>query len=105
MDTKEEVKEEVETMDVDYDAVQKAQKNTTGELGPICNYCGGYGFTLAFGTASSSAGCPRCFGTGVEPVNTWQLQTQVIDIAKQLNELKQLILTLAPKQEEDKKDE
>jgi hypothetical protein len=40
-------------------------KNTDGKLGPICGYCGGYGFTnsLAPGT---SAGCARCGGSGID---------------------------------------
>lgn len=38
--------------------------NTDGAKGPICNYCGGYGFTNV--ATGGSAGCQRCLGSGVD---------------------------------------
>lgn len=52
-----------------------AGKNITGELGPICNYCGGYGYTNGLG--GNSSGCPRCNGDGIEPVDVRELKEQV----------------------------
>jgi hypothetical protein len=40
-------------------------KNTDGALGPICHYCGGYGFTNTM-EARRSASCPHCLGSGVD---------------------------------------
>lgn len=88
-------------LSVDADKLLQAAKNTRGELGPICNFCGGYGFTLAFGTEGNSKGCPRCFGTGVEPVNTWELQKQVIELAKGMKELKEIIIKFAGEKLQD----
>jgi len=39
-------------------------KNVDGTLGPICNHCGGYGFTNSIG--KTSLGCPYCLGSGVD---------------------------------------
>lgn len=41
-------------------------KNTDGTLGPICNTCGGFGFTHTLVNGGGSAGCPHCLGTGVD---------------------------------------
>jgi len=67
------------------------QKNTRGDLGPICNFCGGFGFTLTIG-GTGSAGCQRCGQTGVEPVDTQALKIQVNQLSQQLNELKGIIV-------------
>lgn len=50
-------------------------KNTDGHLGPICNNCGGYGFTNLIN--GGSGGCIRCQGEGVEPVNVRELANKV----------------------------
>lgn len=76
---------------VDTEHLTKEHKNNRGRLGPQCTYCGGYGYTLSIMTGGSS-GCNRCLQTGVEPVNTWELQKQVIDLSKQLVELKDIII-------------
>ena len=39
-------------------------KNTDGTLGPVCGYCGGYGYTNV--VTGGSAGCPHCLGSGVD---------------------------------------
>lgn len=50
-------------------------KNTDGSLGPICNNCGGYGFTnLMTGGAAS---CVFCHGDGIEPINVRELAGKV----------------------------
>lgn len=53
------------------------QKNTDGHLGPICNNCGGYGYTLTFGSLSSSAGCHACNQSGIAQPTAQQLQEQI----------------------------
>jgi hypothetical protein len=70
----------------------KAPKNVRGALGPICNYCGGYGFTLAFGQTGNSKGCTHCDQTGVEPMSNIDIQRQIIKLNEQLLELKEIIL-------------
>lgn len=66
-------------------------KNQDGHLGPICGYCGGYGFTNSLKSGESS-GCRRCNGGGVEPPDLFQLQKdvdtlrgQVADILRRLS--------------------
>lgn len=66
-------------------------KNVYGKLGPICNFCGGLGFTLNI--TSGSQGCQRCDQTGIEPVNTHELK-------KDVEEIKKLLLKLIKKQNE-----
>ncbi|MDE2100935.1 MAG: hypothetical protein KGL39_27055 [Patescibacteria group bacterium] len=62
------------------------QKNNRGTLGPICDYCGGYGFTnMLNDMGGRSAGCPKCFGTGIEPVDTRQLKSDVDQLMKTVN--------------------
>jgi len=41
-------------------------KNTSGELGPICNNCGGYGYTNTMSRDGSSATCIHCLGSGID---------------------------------------
>lgn len=97
-------KEEVIEIDMDKAmANAPAPKNTRGELGEICAFCGGFGYTLAIVGNSSTVGCPRCFGTGVQPVDTHGLQKQVIKLAQDVLGLKKLIIKLAGKK--DKKNE
>jgi hypothetical protein len=68
------------------------QKNTDGHLGPICNNCGGFGFTLTFGGVSNSAGCKDCDQTGVASMTNAQLQKEVIGMKQELAELKNIII-------------
>lgn len=41
-------------------------KNFDASLGPICNNCGGYGFTYTLSNNGSASGCIHCKGTGVD---------------------------------------
>ena len=59
-------------------------KNSRGQLGPICNYCGGYGFTNGI---KGSATCPDCRGDGIQPVNVRELQTQVMKLTNLVGRL------------------
>jgi hypothetical protein len=69
------------------------QKNNRGTLGPICDYCGGYGFTnMLSDKGGSSAGCSRCGGTGVEQPTPAELQNQINTIMLELKGLKNLII-------------
>ena len=56
-------------------------KNTDGKLGPICNNCGGFGFTNSI--LGGSLGCRDCEQTGVV------LPTKV-ELLKQIEELRKL---------------
>ena len=60
-------------------------KNTTGKLGAICNYCGGYGFTNSL--KGGSIGCIRCMQTGIEPVDTRKLAEQVEKLTELVKQL------------------
>lgn len=80
------------TLNVDVDKLKKqGAKNTRGELGPVCNNCGGYGFTLGF---NGSLGCHYCNQTGVAAMTNHELQHQVVNLGKQMVELKELIIKL-----------
>lgn len=69
------------------------EKNNRGHLGPVCNYCGGYGFTnMLSDSGGKSASCPRCYGTGVEPVNVNQLKADIDELKVELQGLKNLII-------------
>lgn len=68
-------------------------KNNRGHLGPICNYCAGYGFTnILSDKGGSSAGCPRCSGTGVEQPDIMQMKSQIDLIMLELEGIKNLII-------------
>ena len=60
-------------------------KNLKGELGPICNYCAGLGFTSLI--TGGTSGCYRCDQTGIEPVNVRELQEEVRQLTKLVKKL------------------
>lgn len=68
------------------------QKNTDGHLGPKCNNCGGFGFTLTFGGVSNSAGCKDCNQTGVATMSNAELQAALIEMKQDFADLKAIIL-------------
>lgn len=70
------------------------QKNTRGDLGPVCNNCGGFGFTLTIG-GTGSAGCKDCHQTGVAAMTNHELQAMVVSMKSELQDLKRLIIELA----------
>ncbi len=60
-------------------------KNTRGDLGDICAYCAGFGYTN--NVTGSSSGCQRCLGTGVEPVDTHELNKKVDKLTEMVAQL------------------
>lgn len=69
----------------DEDPADAHIKNLKGELGPICSYCAGLGFTNTI--TGGSAGCMRCMQTGIEPVNTYELAKKVDELTELVREL------------------
>lgn len=63
-------------------------KNVDGHVGPICNNCGGYGFTNLI--TGGAGGCHRCDQTGIEPINTR-------DLAAKVDKLTELVTKLVEK--------
>lgn len=55
-----------------------ATKNSDGHLGPICNGCGGFGFT--FGIAGTDHGCHRCDQTGVAQPTNAELMARIAQL-------------------------
>lgn len=74
---------------VEIEGPQEVQKNTDGHLGPKCNTCGGFGFTL---TLTGSAGCRDCNQTGVATVTNVQLERRVANLEGQIQELKDIVI-------------
>lgn len=83
--------EQIEEVHIQEDQMHH-QKNTDGHLGPKCNNCGGFGFTLTFGGPSNSAGCKDCNQTGVATMTNAELQAAVIELKQTLAEVKELII-------------
>lgn len=53
-------------------------KNTDGKIGPICKWCGGYGFLNNM--KGGSEGCTKCEGTGIDTPT----RTELLDMIKSL---------------------
>lgn len=66
------------------------QKNTDGHLGPKCNNCGGFGFTLGF--EGRDHGCQQCGQTGVAAMSNAELQREVIALHQKIDQLSAIIL-------------
>lgn len=60
-------------------------KNTDGSQGPICNHCGGFGYTNSM--SGGAAGCPRCQGDGIAPIDIRALAKQVDGLDEKLNQI------------------
>ena len=60
-------------------------KNVDGRNGPICNNCGGYGFTNLM--TGGSGGCRHCEQTGVEPVSNKELVERIRELESKIIEL------------------
>ena len=56
-------------------------KNIDGHLGPICNSCGGYGYTLCL-VGGGSKGCHDCEQTGIAQPTKRELQDQINNFQK-----------------------
>lgn len=65
-------------------------KNATGLLGPICNNCAGYGFTL--GISGTDNGCHYCNQTGVSQPTTSSIEDRVASLELEIRGLKNIIL-------------
>lgn len=59
----------------------QVRKNVDGHLGPICNNCGGYGFTLS---ANGSKGCLYCEQTGIELPSKLELLQRIEVLEKKV---------------------
>lgn len=67
-------------------AEQKQGKNVGGELGKVCNYCGGLGWTKVI--TGGQKNCNDCQGTGVvKPA----VDEQLAAMQKQIDEMKSWI--------------
>lgn len=77
---------------------RQPQKNVDGHLGPKCNNCAGFGFTL--GIAGTDHGCNDCNQTGVAAMTNAQLQEKVIGLETKLDELLVIIKKAAGEKDE-----
>lgn len=75
-------------------------KNTDGHLGPICNNCAGFGYTLRLKGESAGGHCMNCEGSGVARMTHQQLQNQVVGLSADIKALKDIIIKFM----EEKKD-
>lgn len=66
---------------------EPAVKNQRGEQGPICAYCGGYGFTNSIVGTNVSPGCLRCHGTGIEPPDLYAMAQRLDALESTLRRL------------------
>lgn len=71
-------------------AILPKGKNLTGILGEKCNNCGGYGYTV--GLKGTSINCKDCEGTGVKSPTIRELQNQISDVKKDLDNLRRAIM-------------
>jgi hypothetical protein len=65
-------------------------KNASGQLGPICSNCAGYGYTL--GISGKDHGCHFCNQTGVSHPSNQDLQQRVASLEAEISGLKNVIL-------------
>ncbi len=65
-------------------------KNRNGQLGQICNNCGGYGFTMNI--KGGKLDCLACNKTGVKVLTLSELQAQVNLLRNDLTLLKKALL-------------
>ena len=64
-------------------------KNADGHLGPVCNNCGGYGYTLTLTKAGGgSLGCSACDQTGIAQPSKKELQDQIDELKQKMKGLK-----------------
>ena len=61
------------------------QKNSDGHLGPVCNNCGGYGYT---GGIRGPQGCMSCDQTGIKTPTRAELQQQIDELRLIVEELR-----------------
>jgi hypothetical protein len=66
-------------------------KNTNGSLGPICNNCGGFGFTNNI--EGGATGCAKCEQTGIQPPDIRELATKVNQLTDMVAQLTNLMTT------------
>lgn len=65
-------------------------KNADGHLGPKCNNCAGFGYTL--GISGRDHGCSNCGQTGVRAMTNQELQTEVLSLRNKIDELAAIII-------------
>ena len=68
-----------------------SNKNADGRLGPICNNCAGYGFTLSI-SGRGDSGCNHCGQTGIARLDNEQLSARVANLELEIRGLKNLIV-------------
>lgn len=69
---------------------QKVNKNVNGELGPICNNCGGLGWTMLL--TGGNANCTYCDATGVATMTRQQLQKEILECKAMIAEIIQHLI-------------
>lgn len=67
-------------------------KNADGHLGPICNNCGGFGYTLGLKGERGGGGCHQCNQTGVATPTNQDLENRVASLETEIRGLKNLII-------------
>lgn len=65
-------------------------KNLDGSLGPKCNNCGGFGYTM--GLKGKTIQCAYCDATGVKTPTNRELQDQVSEIKDDLKKLRKALI-------------
>lgn len=74
---------------VEIEGLSGIQKNTDGHLGPKCNTCGGFGYTLTF---AGSAGCRDCNQTGVSMPTIAALEERIGRLEYEIQALKDIVI-------------
>lgn len=64
---------------------QKEQSNVLGTLGPICNTCGGLGWTNMLGGGTKN--CADCEKTGIATMSRRELQEEVLKLRQMIGEI------------------
>lgn len=66
--------------------------NLTGESGERCGHCSGLGFTNLI--TGGVQGCQRCDRTGIEPINSHELQRQINNLTEVVKEMIKQVVEL-----------
>jgi hypothetical protein len=64
--------------------------NKNGEIGEVCNNCGGYGFTMNI--KGGKLPCMHCKKTGVKELSNQELQKEVYNLKKDIQLLRRSLM-------------